>query len=95
LPASVVFEQNDDIRNGRKIFYLALDEAMTAVALNGEDTLVPSVPQLLFQTGIPVSPTHDYYAITADGQRFLILVPTGEQTEAINIILNWTEALDN
>ncbi len=76
--------------DGRELFYLALDGTMMAVEMNMGDTLEPAAPEILFQTGINTSPTTDQYAVTADGQRFLILTPAEDQTAAITVVLNWT-----
>ena len=79
--------------DGKELFYLALDGTMMAVELKGEQ-LTPSKPQPLFQTGIIVTPVQDQYAVTRDGQRFLIL--TSEQATGgptLNIVVNWFEEL--
>jgi hypothetical protein len=81
--------------DGREIFYLALDGTMMVVTMSGEDTLEPSVPEPLFQTDIAVVPTIDQFAVTSDGQRFLILTPTEEAAASITVVLNWTASLDN
>jgi hypothetical protein len=45
-----------------------------------------SAPKPLFETH-----TTDHYAVTADGQRFLISTPVEESTTVpITVILNWT-----
>jgi serine/threonine protein kinase len=80
-------------KDGKELYYLALDGWIMAVELKGE-SLKPSVPIRLFQTDIMVLPGMDQYAVTGDGQRFLILSSEKvEQKPSVNIVLNWFEEL--
>ncbi len=79
--------------DGRELYYLALDGSIMAVELEGE-RLTPRDPRRLLQTNISVIPGLDQYAVTGDGQRFLILNSgKAEQALSINIFLNWFEEL--
>jgi serine/threonine-protein kinase len=79
--------------DGKELYYLAFDGWIMAVELNGKG-LTPSDPKRLFQTNISVSPGIDQYAVTGDGQRFLILNSGKEKQDlSINIVLNWFEEL--
>jgi hypothetical protein len=41
-----------------------------------------------------VNPLADQFAVTADGQRFLMLTPVGSGTEfPITVVTNWTAGL--
>jgi hypothetical protein len=47
------------------------------------------VPRLLFQTSLNPSPQLGEYAVTPDGQRFLMAEPLGGTTQAVTLLLNW------
>jgi len=79
--------------DGKELFYLALDGSMMSAEIK-QEPLKADIPEKLFQTVIAVQPSIDQYAVTRDGQRFLILNP-GEavNVSSINIVLNWFEEL--
>jgi dipeptidyl aminopeptidase/acylaminoacyl peptidase len=84
--------------DGREIFYLAPDRRLMAVQLNPEDgALHPSRPQALFQTGSggPLGTGLRFnYAVSGDGQRFLIHTAAGRARPApIVVVLNWFDEL--
>ena len=78
----------------KELYYLALDGWIMSVELNGEQ-LVPANPKRLFQPNLSaVYPGMDQYAVTSDGERFLVLTQEKrEQDQSINITLNWFEEL--
>ena len=79
--------------DGKELYYLAPDGWLMAVELKGEPP-EPGNPKRLFQTGISVIAGLDQYAVTGDGQRFLILNSEKEEQESsITIVLNWFEEL--
>jgi len=79
-------------KDGRELFYLAFDGTMMAVPITAGATLSPGIPESLFQTGITVNPVLDQFAVTGDGQRFLLAVPL-EFAPPITVVLNWTALL--
>jgi hypothetical protein len=80
--------------DGRELYYLALDGTMMAVEMKPKgSTIEAGVPEPLFQTGIGVDPLNDQYAVTADGQRFLVVTPAGE-LPPITVVVNWTAELE-
>jgi serine/threonine protein kinase/Tol biopolymer transport system component len=82
--------------DGKEIFYLTPDGTMMAAPIKTTATTIESgTPQLLFKTPIAaVQLTLDQYAVTSDGQRFLIQVPTGNAGQApITVVLNWAAGL--
>ena len=82
--------------DGRELFYLTLDGMMMSVALTPGTAILPGTPKPLFQTDLNVSSIIDQYAVTGDGQRFLILTPTGEASQSpITVVVNWTSSLTN
>jgi serine/threonine protein kinase len=74
-------------RDGKELFYLAANGKLIAVEVKANTSgLEFSAPKPLFDTH-----TTDRYAVTADGQRFLLTTPVEESTSApITVILNWT-----
>lgn len=87
--------------DSRELFYVAPDGAMMAVPLhlsgNGH-TLEPGAPVKLFRVPIVgagslvIGGTQEY-AVTQDGQRFLINMAMDETSTPITLVLNWTAAL--
>jgi Tol biopolymer transport system component len=81
-------------QDGKELFYLALDGTMMALEIKTGAALEPGVPQPLFQTWINVDPGIDQYAVTGDGQRFIVITPAeGQKPTPFNVVLNWTAAL--
>jgi WD40-like Beta Propeller Repeat len=85
--------------DGKELFYLSPDGTTMAVAV---DTVSgrrssPGTPVPLFETGIVVDPGRDQYAVTRDGQRFLLAVPADQARDAapgeIIVVLTWEEEL--
>ena len=74
-------------RDGKELFYLAANGKLMAVEVKANTSgLEFSAPKPLFETH-----TTDRYALTVDGQRFLINTPIEESAYApITVILNWT-----
>jgi hypothetical protein len=75
--------------DGRELFYLSPDGTMMSVDLTSGPTLRPGIPKPLFRTGLRVDASIDQYAVTSDGQRFLMPVPIDQSATPISIILNW------
>jgi hypothetical protein len=76
-----------------------LDGKLMAVAVKSGASLETGNPKLLFQTGLEGNPNLGQYAVTADGQRFLIMEPAREGAasaiEQFHIELNWFSELEN
>lgn len=82
-------------KDGKELYYLAPDGKLMAVDIAaGETTIDSGIPHLLFDTHLVVDPIRDQFAVTADGQRFLIETTiTAATPTPINVVLNWTAAL--
>ena len=81
--------------DGKELFYLALDGTMMAVPIQAGDAMEPGIPQSLFQTGIATATVLRQFAVTEDGQRFLLLAPLpAESATAITVVLNWNVRLE-
>jgi Tol biopolymer transport system component len=85
-------------RDGRELFYLASDQVLMSVPVANEPSISVGRPSALFRTRLDFLGTHapNYlagYDVTADGQRFLLIVPPEQPTPPITVVLNWTSAL--
>jgi Tol biopolymer transport system component len=81
-------------RDGTELYYLALDGRIMAVDLRIDSQIESGIPRPLFNTRLSVDPLRDQFAVTADGQRFLVQVPVVDgPTTPISVILNWTQSL--
>jgi serine/threonine protein kinase len=80
--------------NGRELFYLSLDRKLMAVEVKTEPAFQAGTPHRLFDTLAAPSNTGLTYAVTRDGNRFLIGEPaTGASITPATVVLNWEEAL--
>ncbi len=81
-----------------ELFYLSGDKMMVASIQAKDQTLVAGKPGVLFE-GRYVShsnpPGYQYYDISPDGKRFLMLKEENlaEAQTPINVVLNWFEEL--
>lgn len=84
-------------RDGKELFYLALDHTLMAVDVNTGPTLEIGSPKPLFQTHTAdevAGQSRDHYAVTADGQRFLVdTVDEQAGRSGITVLVNWMAAL--
>ena len=84
-------------RDGRELFYLALDHTLMAFDVHPGRTLEIGSPKPLFRTHTRdevVGETRDHYAVPADGQRFL--VDTADEQgdrSGVTVLVNWLAAL--
>ena len=79
-------------RDGKAIFYLATDGAvmMVDVTLTPGSRPVLGRPRKLFATGLTPTTNVDQYAINADGTKFLLRRPVGEDfVDRLEVIANW------
>ena len=87
--------------DGRELYYYAPDRKLMAVEVNGDGpTFKVGVTKPLFEIrvtggGIDQSfPGNGYYAVTRDGNRFLVpSIPQTPERQQINVIVNWTADL--
>ncbi len=84
-------------RDGRELFYVALDSRLTAVSVKFSPdgrTLDVGTATPLFNTRIPTGIVQgggnkQQYVVTENGQRFLVSTAAEEAPGQINLILNW------
>ena len=84
-------------RDGRELYYIALDGQLMAVPIQFDGTGQPkidaAVPLFMTNVGgaITQGVTRQQYAVSADGQRFLMHTLVSEaNVSPITLILNWT-----
>ena len=75
-------------RDGKELYYLALDGKLMAVDTTTSAGFGSGIPRSLFDTGLSVSPLQDQYAVTSDGERFLVL-KGGAAPSPITVVVNW------
>jgi Tol biopolymer transport system component len=83
-------------RDGKELFYVASDGKMMAVTVNVGAEFQAGVPHALFDVDVPeaVAPYPTEFAVTADGERFLVNTVVDQPNRpALTIIVNWTGAL--
>jgi len=80
-------------RDGKELFYLALDRKLMAVKVKTGTTFEAEAPSFLFETGLNVSELRQTYAASADGQRFLLNTPIAGTAPPLTIVLNWPAML--
>jgi Tol biopolymer transport system component len=76
-------------RDGRELYYLAPSGELIAVMVNAESAFTIGISTTLFRTPIPPTSQGSPYAVTADGQRFLLAVPSRAAATPITTIVNW------
>ena len=84
-------------RDGRELYYLALDGKLMAVPINGPG-FQPGRPSVLFQTPLTVNrsnPTRDRrFDVTPDG-RFLLVAPVAAAAAPpTTVVVNWAAELE-
>ena len=81
--------------DGKELFFLAPDGTMMATPLTGQDRFEAGVPQALFPTSLANQPPGQrHFAVSKDGQRFLInAVQQSANQRQITVVVNWTALL--
>ena len=83
-------------RDGTELFYRSGNKMMV-VTVETEPTFRVGKPEELFEGSYTVSSTNpgflQYYDISPDGQRFLMIKTAEGSTAQINVVLNWFEEL--
>jgi serine/threonine protein kinase len=76
--------------DGRELFYIAQDGKLMAVPVKTGATFEFGSPLALFQTPVPQTPGSRGFAVSPDGQRFLLrTIPAGWKPLSITIETNW------
>ena len=77
-------------RDGKELFFLSLDGTLMAAGIDTTRGFAPALPEHLFPTELRPGSFHPY-AVTRDGQRFLI--PREIPPAPITVVLNWPTLL--
>jgi hypothetical protein len=80
---------------GTQLFYRNGDRMMV-VSVQTEPTFRRGRPEVLFEgtyLSSGFTSGYQYYDISPDGQRFLMIKETGSEQAPINVVLNWFEEL--
>ncbi len=84
-------------QDGREILYLTADGRLMAAGVSSGVGFEAASPTPLFRTEAmnqDVAGTAIQYAVTSDGQRFLVSSPVASQRgEPLTVVLNWTADL--
>jgi hypothetical protein len=83
-------------RDSNELFYISPDGDLMSVPVTLTPTLSVGTPQKLFRT--PIDPagamTHSQFDVAPDGHRFLMVVPSTDAPQPVNVILNWQSLLE-
>jgi eukaryotic-like serine/threonine-protein kinase len=80
-------------RDGKELFYLAPDRKLMAVTVKTGATFEADAPRTLFQTELDVTALRQSYAVSADGQRFLLNTSAEAGSPPLTVVLNWPALL--
>jgi dipeptidyl aminopeptidase/acylaminoacyl peptidase len=85
-------------RDGSELFYLSADHMLMAVDVRRGERWKAGTPRRLFQVRLSQMSANflGHYAVTADGQRFLVdAVDERESAESMTVLVNWTAAVNH
>jgi len=79
--------------DGKELFYFTPADRLMSVTIRGEgERIIASEPTELFKT--KTSRWNEFYDVTPDGQRFLVVLPVAEPTpRPIHVFVNWAPEL--
>jgi eukaryotic-like serine/threonine-protein kinase len=80
-------------RDGREIYFVDPKSTLYAVGVNLGAKVLIAQPRNLFPISLGDYAMGGRYAVTAEGDRFLVNVDDTADTRAINVVLNWPAAL--
>jgi hypothetical protein len=76
--------------DGKEIFYVGLDDSLMAARVSSGASFSSAAPEPLFATTLALDIVSNQYAASADGQRFLMAVPTrGGDSRIFRVATNW------
>jgi eukaryotic-like serine/threonine-protein kinase len=80
-------------RDGKELFYLTDDsDGMMAVEIRANETLKVGTARLLLSVNLVLGGNDRPYAVSRDGQRFVMVVPLGDPPP-LTVLQNWTARL--
>ena len=80
-----------NVADGKELFYIAPDNTIHSVALTTVGTrLVPGTPEPLFTANVDQNRSiRNQFAVTRDGQRFLLMALLNRDASPLVTVLNW------
>lgn len=80
--------------DSKELFYLSFDGTMMSVGVGAGARPDIGTPKALFKTRLSPAGNVDQYAVTADGQRFIVMEPMADAPlESLTLVTNWTTLL--
>jgi Tol biopolymer transport system component len=79
--------------DGKELFFIDYNGAMMAASVEPGPLVRVGPQRKLFDTGLVPDPTVNQYAVSQDGQRFLVLEPRKGFSESYSVVLNWPAML--
>jgi len=78
-------------QDGKEIYFVSLDGRLMAVPVSAAgSTFSSGPPQALFRAPVRLNSVSNQYAVSRNGQRFLIALPTQDlEAEPFRVLLNW------
>ena len=80
-------------RDGKELYFLAPDRKLMTVTVKTGATVESDVPRAMFQTTLNPGELRHTYAVSADGQRFLLNIPVETASPPMTVVLNWPALL--
>ena len=80
-------------RDGRELFYLAPNRKLMAVTIKAAAPFQAETPRPLFETRLDGTALRHTYAVSADGNRFLLNVAPESGAPPLTIVVNWPALL--
>jgi eukaryotic-like serine/threonine-protein kinase len=77
--------------DGKELFYASGDDTLMAAAIGPDPGSVRSVP--LFRAGAFPASEGWHYAVTSDGQKFLVQVGRPDQSRTLHVVSNWPQII--
>jgi Tol biopolymer transport system component len=82
--------------DGKELFYLASNGSLMAVPIDLTNQFESRTQHALFRAGASQFSTGQVYAVTKDGQRFLVNGrPQQSNSTPLTVVVNWKAALRN
>jgi hypothetical protein len=80
--------------DGQELYFLSLEGEMMSVAIRPGTRLEFGAPQRMFDSRVTLNPRADHYAVTRDGQRFLLKHDVSRsERDPWTVIVNWPQLL--
>ena len=81
--------------DARELFYLGPDGTIMSVPIGAGHSFAAGPPRGLFQANVWTHTYNQVYAVTKNGQRFLVTATPQKSSRAaqLTVVLNWTEAI--